>query len=104
MSWWQIVILCYVFYALGIINATVAERNRYWTWMHNSWELINRKLWWLKMVKAPADVPTPQDYNDLTQNLIGVFSDYQEVFGRQYQKEKLLSVEVSIGEGDSFNE
>lgn len=104
MSWWVVVLLCYLFYSLGVINATVAERERYWTWMSNSWEMVGRRLWWLKMVKTPSEAPTPQDYSQLTQHLIDVMNDYNGVFGRDYNREKLMPLDPIAGEIEESDE
>lgn len=97
MTWWQIALLCYFTFWLGRVNATVMERERYYIWMANSWELINRRLWWIKMSqqKKPEDV-TLQDLAEIIPNMSRTLNDYNDIFGRPYVKEELLSHEPDV--------
>lgn len=101
MNWWQIALLAFSTYMLGIINATVAERDRYSIWMANSWELIKRRGWWVGLLKKnePDDTPTLEDIAELTANMIQTVNDYYGVFSRPYIKEPLLEPEQEVSDG-----
>lgn len=101
MKWWQIALLCYGFYVLGGINAVVAERERFTIWMSNSWEIINRRLWWIGMLDKPLDEDSSVEVvAELAHNMIKTLDDYNTVFGRPYTLEDLLESEVAEEKSD----
>lgn len=96
MTWWQIALLCWLFFQLGFINATVMERERYWAWMSNSWVMLKRRVWWMDMMMDSPKEATLQDIVELNQNLFRTMHDFQGVFGRPYLKEEWLPDEESL--------
>ena len=98
MSWYWVVLLCWLFFQFGFINATVGERERYFTWMANSWELMNRRLWWINMATKDPTEATLVDIAELNHNLFRTVHDFNGVFGRPYLKEELLPVEPRVGD------
>lgn len=91
MTWWMIVLLCYFTFWLGGVNATVIERERYWTWMANSWEMLSQRSWWMSLAvqKDPEEV-TLEDIAEMIPNLHRSLTDYHTVFSRPYSKEELM--------------
>jgi hypothetical protein len=97
MTWWQIALLAYFMYWLGV-NATVLERERYGVWMKNSWVMINQRLWWMRMLdRNPEDVRI-EDITEMTENMLRSLHDYNDVFGRPYDKEDPLELDEEISD------
>lgn len=89
MSWYWIVLIGLGCYHLGHVNAIVQERDRFMIWMSNSWELMNRRLWWTEL-SPPVEEATMADVENVMTNMLHTITDYQEVFSRPYILEELL--------------
>lgn len=102
MTWWQIALLGLGCYWLGVINATVLERERYMTWMSNSWKMLHDRMWWISMAsQKDVDEVTLSDIAELNEHMVQTLNDYTTVFGRPYDKEELILAESDITDDDA---